>query len=311
MAFDRLEKEIVNGQGLKDLEKTAAREKVLSSLFYPEITARIDTVRPAWENTFTWIFRDQLETDGLGEKKRTWSSFTEWLRNNTSVYWINGKAGSGKSTLMAHIFHSVETKVGLEHWSNGHQFHMLSFFFWRAGSEIQKSIPGLLRSLLYQLCDKIPNMVVPLIAECTISASRIPIWTEKKLVALLQNALRNATNIKFCLFIDCLDEFEGDVDQLVNLVFNPQGSENVKCCLSSRPEVRLVERLSNFAQLRLQDFNKYDIQQFVRDKMREFSRSQTHLNPKYEYGASISFKRLGASLSEDFLTSKRRCVQKI
>lgn len=237
------------------------RQALLSSLFYPDHAARRENVKPPWENTFKWIFEDYRRNSV------EWSSFPEWLRTRSSTYWISGKAGSGKSTLMTHILHDDRLKENLGIWSPDHEVHVLSFFFWRPGSILQKSVVGMLRSILYQLLEEIPRVFNALEEEHGPTSRPIPSWTERALAKLQIAAIGALPDHVFCLFIDGLDEFEGDTDELLDLVLNLQNVENVKCCLSSRPEIQLVARLSTCEQLRLQDLNLSDIRQFVKERL--------------------------------------------
>ena len=69
----------------------------LKSLYFPEIHSRQEEIANAHKKTFQWIF------DESGEKVRPWSNFIEWLEEGSGTYWISGKAGSGKSTLMNYV----------------------------------------------------------------------------------------------------------------------------------------------------------------------------------------------------------------
>ncbi|KAL9084973.1 MAG: hypothetical protein Q9159_004939 [Coniocarpon cinnabarinum] len=86
-------------------------QKVLEHLSFAEMGARREEVRPAHERTFQWIFsteRDQKQRD----------SFSDWLKRDESIYWINGKPRSGKSTLMRFVLENPVTTRFLEDWSN-------------------------------------------------------------------------------------------------------------------------------------------------------------------------------------------------
>ena len=48
-------------------------------------------------------------------------------------------------------------------------------------------------------------------------------------------ALHNTIHKRFCLFIDGLDEYEGEHSELVELLSSFAASPNIKLCLSSRP----------------------------------------------------------------------------
>jgi hypothetical protein len=88
------------------------QEEIIRSLAYPEMTFRYERIVEAYPTTFEWVFRDPT-VDQL-----PWSSFSDWLEIGNGVYWINRKAGSGKSTLMKHIFDSRRARKELATWAN-------------------------------------------------------------------------------------------------------------------------------------------------------------------------------------------------
>jgi len=135
-----------------------------------------------------------MDFSGRHPDPSKWYNFPEWLRGDSSTYWINGKAGSGKSTLMAHILHEKGLRDNLEIWSRGNEVHVLTFFFWRAGSYLQKTVSGMLRSLLYQLLEEVPSVADILVANLRMASGRIPLWTERTLVKLLQAGIQVATS---------------------------------------------------------------------------------------------------------------------
>ena len=143
--------------------------EVLSSLFYPEILSRQEQVAYEFrgiENSYEWIFETppsattELGTYSKERPKQTrWANFSEWLRSGKDVYWINGKAGSGKSTLMNYIYEHDRKDALLKEWSAGRPLLTLRFFFWNAGVRQQKTVDGLLRSLIYQILKKYPELI--------------------------------------------------------------------------------------------------------------------------------------------------------
>ncbi len=80
----------------RDLAHDVYHRRYLGSLWYPEIKHREETIKEAHARTFRWIF----EPDVSDKAVRRWHSFVEWLASGQGTYWISGKAGSGKSTLM-------------------------------------------------------------------------------------------------------------------------------------------------------------------------------------------------------------------
>lgn len=97
----------------------------MNSLHFDEIQKRQESIKDAHRNTFEWIF-DQ-STQSLGR----WDNFVNWLEKGQGIYWINGKAGSGKSTLMRFLTQEEyeRTMESLRKWSGTKNVISLSFFF--------------------------------------------------------------------------------------------------------------------------------------------------------------------------------------
>jgi len=64
--------------------------------------------------------------------------------------------------------------------------------------------------------------------------------------------------VKVCLFIDGLDEYEGDVPDLLKLLL-ATASENFKMIVSSRPIPSCITALKNYPHLRLEFLTRSDI----------------------------------------------------
>lgn len=107
---------------------------------------RLDEVHKAHEKTFRWIFHERRAQ----EQERRWSDLVEWLESGSSCYWVNGKAGSGKSTLMKYIVDHPRTHSALSKWAGPDTLVTAPFFFWNSGTTLQKSHVGLLRSILFE-----------------------------------------------------------------------------------------------------------------------------------------------------------------
>lgn len=88
-------------------------------------TSRHDMIEKAHCNTCEWIFEPPLPHD-------SWSDFSAYLRGSQAKepYFINGKAGSGKSTLMKFNLHHRRTSEALGEWSGlGPKPLILPYFF--------------------------------------------------------------------------------------------------------------------------------------------------------------------------------------
>jgi hypothetical protein len=105
---------------------------LLSSLRFPTMEKRFEEIEPAHRQTFEWIFRSPAQ-------ETKWSDFPVWLSQGSGIYWINGKAASGKSTLMRFICNNPQTANLLNEWSKQNQLIRAAHFFWNSGTADQRS----------------------------------------------------------------------------------------------------------------------------------------------------------------------------
>jgi hypothetical protein len=127
---------------------------ITESLRYEKLDERYETVTEAHQKTFEWILKPRQNDDGV-----IWSDFVQWLREGDDLFWITGKPGSGKTTLMKFIYENPATEEHLHVWSKDTPLSVAGFFFWWAGTAKQKSQEGLLRTLLYSLLRQMPILV--------------------------------------------------------------------------------------------------------------------------------------------------------
>ena len=254
-----------------ELVKEAYQRRILESLYFPEIHARQEEVVDAHKETFKWVF-EQAES-----RLCPWDSFAEWLESGSRTYWISGKAGSGKSTLMSYVCQHPQTQHYLETWSAGRTIVMPKFFFWNPGSSMQKGSQGLLRSLVYQILSKNQdsiNAIANLEEPARDNFAPVPAWTELRLIRTLLGAVQHLANrLCICFFIDGLDEYSGDQGALVDLIGELAEYPNVKCCLSSRPYRAFTDAFGSRTMLKLHDLTEPDIQAYVSDKFESLPRA--------------------------------------
>jgi len=82
--------------GLQERADVFARH-ILRCLNYKEMLDRHDRITDRHRETFEWIFYENTP-EHIADV--SWDSFSQWLKNPSQLYWITGKAGAGKSTLM-------------------------------------------------------------------------------------------------------------------------------------------------------------------------------------------------------------------
>jgi len=93
---------------------------------------RYGGVLEAYRLTFEWIFTP------VGGLDATWSNLTQWLNGESGLYWINGKASSGKSTLLKFFVTKTKTRQCLSKWAKNDHLVVSHFFFWKSGTVLQK-----------------------------------------------------------------------------------------------------------------------------------------------------------------------------
>ena len=251
----------------RNQERARKFDLAMQSLRFPEMFTRQEQIPDAYRNTYEWIFEDSARPET--PVRYNWANFAEWLKTGYGTYWIHGKPGSGKSTLMSFIEQDDRTATALQQWAGSNaNLLMPSFFFWESGTEKQKSVEGLLQSLLYQILSHAPDLLDAIDVAPFLGPIK-KAWTERRLVKTLKNIMvaSKDTSTFFCFFIDGLDEFIGDRDILRNVVKDLSNYQNSKTCVSSRPEQSFHRFFRSAPQLRLQDLTHNDIEFYVNDRL--------------------------------------------
>ncbi|KAG8532445.1 uncharacterized protein KY384_002322 [Bacidia gigantensis] len=245
-------------------------QDVKDSLFFSEISYRQEQIEhefDGFEDSNDWIFEGSSLGDSPLEhpsKRSTapkWDNFSDWLRSGSGVYWINGKAGSGKSTLMNFLYSHLRTNGLLRDWAGRRKLLTPAFFFWNSGSVLQRSVQGLLRSLIYQIIE-----VCPELASCVKNPQFT--WTEQRLLDTLSSLLTQILlPVAICMFIDGLDEFDGSYSSIINILHRLDSQTNTKVCLSSRPLHEFETAFNAKPSLRLQELSFGSIKRYTKTKL--------------------------------------------
>lgn len=261
-------------QGKSQLEPWSAKihhiiQSLMRGLEFSELHHRQESIHDHFEGTFQWVYEPPQDAD------RPWDSFATWLTEGRSIYWITGKAGSGKSTLMRMLHESERTLDLLKTWCSGVPLVTASFFFWNSGSDIQMSQDGLLRSVLLQIieqrlrqnnCEILKEKLVVF----AMMQKSIQTFHFKDLLQLFRFVIEDAeVSIKFFLLLDGLDEFDGDKSKLVSLIHTLGKYEHVKVCVSSRPWTVFEDGFRQQPSLMLQHLTHNDILMYTRETLRK------------------------------------------
>ncbi|KAI8714865.1 NACHT domain-containing protein [Fusarium sp. LHS14.1] len=278
------------------------RERLLGSLRFQEMNQRRNETTDPENATFKRIFQENDSTTNLGETTESrydtdedntdedytdkidvvWQHFVDWLRSGEGLFWVQGKPGSGKSTLVRYIIDDEATQTLLNQWHSGTR--IISHFFWKIGTPMQNNIKGLFCSLLYQLLQDNEKLISFLIHTFPLIQSKnYPYdWSDGDLERVLLTALEaNEVAQPVCIFIDGLDEYNGDDGDhgLMDTIQRLIKSDKVKLCVASRPEPRLLNRLNKVPYLKLQDLTEPEMRDHIR---KAFDRSVQNGNPSVE-----------------------------
>ena len=257
--------------------KDPIEQSIVRSLIFDAMDDREDLVTVAYERTFDWIFRctGDAATDATAIGGDESTGFAKWLKaEDRSIYWITGKPGSGKSTLVKYILHHPELPGLLRQWAGRLDIEPLvaGYYFWDAGSNpLQKSREGMMRTLLYQCLSQRPDLIREITRRRWALHSVFgevsftpPQWTWEELnqtFALL--AERSGHDFRLALFIDGLDEFDGDPKDIIRLVQNINLKQNVKICVASRPWTAFTDAFAQSPSLTMQRLTEKDILTYV------------------------------------------------
>ncbi|KAN0112346.1 hypothetical protein V8E51_005297 [Hyaloscypha variabilis] len=264
------------------LTENNMRKGLLQSLQYDTMLAREMQLIDANVTTLDWVW---LLPTGP-------SSLSLWLETGTGIFWVQGKPGSGKSTLMSYLKDHSQTKYFAP--AHCQDLIIIRFFFdFRARSGISNSFEGLLRAFLFQLTSDIPALSSSIAEFGKIEmwqpkAQQDFLWTTTKLRQALLSALQSCTTNIFML-IDGVDELEGTGRNMLDMIefFQEVASINnerrhIKVCIASRPHPLMITAFGSSSGFKLQDHNDDGIKNYINCRLK--IATQVPHKPAFELG---------------------------
>ncbi|KAL2214042.1 hypothetical protein CC79DRAFT_1391923 [Sarocladium strictum] len=325
--LDALFTSIQRSQGLSDfaapstIELSQGTRHKLEQVFihrlrYNNMRERESSIKEAQEGTFLWVLEDKQTAPAPA------SNIRAWLETDDQLYWITGKAGSGKSTLMRYMCQPIplgeETgsqeggkgvkarcEQYLKQWAGDNEkLTVASFYFWAIGDRSQASQEGLFRTILVQLLAAHPD-VIPIVSPsrweflCLFNEDPTPFTDDELKAMFLQAVVGISSRAKVALFIDGLDEFDGDCKVLINLL-KECASSPIKLCVASRPWNEFSDAFENSPSLKMEDLTRHDIAKYVMATFEEnpqFGRlQQQNANFAHDLMELIVYKASGVFL---------------
>lgn len=269
-----------------------SRRRILQSLYFAKMNDRRDHVRRAHGSTYQWIFRPKGDN---ANETVVWDDFLKWLcgQAKSNFYWVFGKPGCGKTTLMRELDERITQEIvshdwerlqkdplrtALRQWVGQGDLLKGCCYFWYAGSAEQKSLTGLLKSLVRQLLEQRPDLIDKVVSSERWTSTTIsdfqwqsPPWDEKELTEVLERIVVQTEQYdRIVLFVDGLDEYDGSDERrnrLLDIMRQLTKGVHVKACLASRPWNIFRDALDDCAKIRLEDLTRADIQMFVHETL--------------------------------------------
>ncbi|KAF5575081.1 uncharacterized protein FSUBG_13957 [Fusarium subglutinans] len=252
-------------QYLRDNFHKQGSKLCLQSLWFPAINRRYETLGAPAEQTCHWLLDN--------ENFRDWLSGRDQERHQ-GLIWIKGKPGSGKSMLMGEAFRRAAQRQEKAPAPS----QTAAFFFNGKGDDLEHSVVGLFRSLIYQLCSKYPPFLqcfqdvwdAKVTTGCFMGSEAIG-WQEAELKAVFEMMILQKRSNKVLLFVDALDECESS--SVRNLAYfwrkitkSAFASEiDLKVCLSSRHSPSVT--VSDCPEIIMEQHNSQDISTYLKQRI--------------------------------------------
>ncbi|KAI1808455.1 hypothetical protein F4811DRAFT_500971 [Daldinia bambusicola] len=268
-------------------------QEILNTLYFDSMTERESRIDPAYGDTCDWILNPSQ------------SPLPKFLKSEDTVLWISGTAGSGKSTLMKHLYRSEQFREQLlEGWGKGRDMHMACFFMFEGGGPIQKSYEGFQRSILYQILSARRDLIrvaFPSFFDCAWPPP-VQFTSNSNLNQAFYSIFAQLSDdLRLFIFMDGLDEYRiidrkdqyepGELDvtyknagdefwgqskwamdshvEISKLVNSMSGKDNIKFIISSRELSVFEESFAEFPRIRLQEHTERSITQYVAGRLED------------------------------------------
>jgi hypothetical protein len=186
---------------------------------------------------------------------------------------------SGKSTFMKLVADHEKIMKAVSLWASPDEVIIASHYFWKAGDSMQRSQAGFLRGLLYDILRQRPHITRAICGgqwSASVPNAHLRSWTLKDLQQSFDAlSTSNSLRLKIVLFVDGLDEYEGDhVDLCLFLKDLARNSSNIKICAASRPENAFEDSFgSNIPhRINIHDLTRNDILRYSQSRLTEHPR---------------------------------------
>ncbi|KIW89438.1 uncharacterized protein Z519_09594 [Cladophialophora bantiana CBS 173.52] len=213
-----------------------------------------------WHNLFEWLSADDADyrlrlsraRDLRHEGTCSWIDANPAIRSflghqKSRSVWVTGKLGSGKTVMMAYLVGKIQASTQHNNYED-----RIAYFFCdnKASAESGSTALALHRALIQQLIHgQIQNQRVLDIVMGAFNRRFARLATLEELEELLSHLILHwtTTSAYVYLFVDALDEspeWREILHQVNRLISGSSGSDYLKICVASRPQIEVAKILS-------------------------------------------------------------------
>ncbi|KAF8245704.1 hypothetical protein K440DRAFT_586825, partial [Wilcoxina mikolae CBS 423.85] len=219
--------------------------------FLPHDDTRYGKVLDQHEGSLEWLWKH--------------AQYQQWSTSkSSSLLFVEGKPGSGKSTLVKYFKENLTDKE-----PNARSSTVAHYFYTHRGTQLESTHENMLRSILYHILEQDESIFFDLQREFReVHHGNISKWPYESLKNTLSSFANLPSTKPIYLILDAMDESEeGDRRDIIKLLCNLCSKENrchIKVFLASRPVAELQRHIGKHHHLiKLQDENKDDISKFA------------------------------------------------
>lgn len=286
-------------------EALADDSSVLRRLYFEDMYKRADNITDATDGTFDWLLTNddpsssasttssssddnepetpsqQLDEEERQRRQENAEKISEFFEQSGGAFFLRGKPGSGKSTLMKYLTEGrgrprVDHK--LRNWAGQKKLVCVSTMFLLHGTPLQRSLEGFYRTFFFELFCQCPEYMDILFPKRSTRGLSDDLHSSFRLEALQEAwerflSIKDHEKLKICAFIDGLDELEGNsADRLkfARTLKEWAESDDVKLICSGRPnaEFNIVFDQTQ-RRLDLQDLTRADVRKILIKRFEE------------------------------------------
>ena len=215
--------------------------------------AKLPRAEGAAHNDWLWRHEDHCLQDTRVELRK---QIMDWCEdpNSKCIFWLNGMAGTGKSTISRTIAQALAEKKRLA----------ASFFFRRGKKDISHS-RMFFTTIAAQLANNLPVLRASIADAIDNAADIFEQGLREQWNQLILNPLKNAPTqqIQLVVVIDALDECDSmrDIQLILQLIAEAKdlGTVRIKIFLTSRPETPIFDGFRQLSGEAYQDFILHSI----------------------------------------------------